>query len=82
MKDMRVIDDKIIYALNTSIPTASFKSQVDATEKCTGLHEQILNTYDLRQGALNACINFAQEKVSKAAETGDRSAQRMAQTQV
>ena len=38
---MRIIDDKIIYAINQSIPTASFKGQIDATEKCKSLHTQV-----------------------------------------
>ena len=38
---MRMIDDKIIYALNTTVPTTSFKGQVDATKTCQGLYGQV-----------------------------------------
>ena len=38
---MRAIDDKIIYALNTTVPTKSFKGQVNATETCKGLYEEV-----------------------------------------
>ena len=38
---MRQIDDKIVYAINQSIPTASFKGQSDAKENCKGLHETV-----------------------------------------
>ena len=41
LKGMRVIDDKIVYALNNSIPTTSFKGQVDASEKCKELHQEV-----------------------------------------
>ena len=41
LKEMRSIDDKIVYAINQSIPTASFKGQVDPTGKCKDLHEQV-----------------------------------------
>lgn len=43
---------------------------------------QILSTYDLREGALTACINFAQEQVSKATEANNPSARRQAQMHV
>ena len=38
---MRADDDKIIYKLNTSLPTTSFADQVSATEHCKGLYEQV-----------------------------------------
>ena len=38
---MRTIDDKIIYALNTTVPTQSFKGQVNATETCKDLYSQV-----------------------------------------
>ena len=41
LKEMRQIDDKIVYAINQSIPTASFKGQSDAKENCKGLHETV-----------------------------------------
>lgn len=37
---MRAIDDKIIYKLNTSVPTVSFADQVSAREQCKELYEQ------------------------------------------
>ena len=39
---MRLIDDKIVYALNTSIPTASFKEKIDPTSKCKELYHQVI----------------------------------------
>ena len=38
---MRLIDDKIVYAINQSIPTASFKGQSDAKENCKELSETV-----------------------------------------
>ena len=40
---MRLIDDKIIYALNTSIPTLSFKGQINPHDKCKELHSQVIS---------------------------------------
>ena len=60
LKGMRVIDDKIVYALNNSIPTISFKGQVDASEKCKELHQEVstIITYSNSVSAsqlFNAC---------------------------
>ena len=38
---MRIIDDKIVYAINQSIPTASFKGQSDAIQNCKELHQTV-----------------------------------------
>merc|ERR1711953_1585217 len=62
LKNMRLIDDKIVYALNTSIPTASFKEKIDPTSKCKELYHQIEETYDLREGAISACISYHQDR--------------------
>ena len=37
LRESRAIDDKIIQALNNSIPTASFKGKVDSANKCKDL---------------------------------------------
>ena len=41
MKRMRLVDDRIVYALNTSVPTQSFTDKVDAAQTCRSLHEQV-----------------------------------------
>ncbi len=41
LRDARLIDDKIVYALNNSVPTASFKGLINATQKCAELHKQV-----------------------------------------
>ena len=38
---MRLIDDRISNALNRTIPTNSFKGQMDATENCKHLYEMV-----------------------------------------
>ncbi|KAJ8869370.1 hypothetical protein PR048_030946 [Dryococelus australis] len=40
---MRNLDDKIIYALNASIPTDSFKVKTDPTATCKALFDQWLD---------------------------------------
>ncbi|MEQ2206022.1 Protein mix23 [Xenoophorus captivus] len=36
---MRTIDDRIVHALNTTVPTVSFSGKVDATQTCKELYE-------------------------------------------
>ena len=38
---MRAVDDRIIYKLNTSVPTISFANQVSASDECKHLYEQV-----------------------------------------
>ena len=42
LQQMRAVDDKIIYRLNTSVPTISFADQVSASDECKHLYEQVL----------------------------------------
>jgi len=73
LKMSRVIDDKIIYALNTSIPTASIreKHHIDSGEKCTALQQELFDAYETRDNAIKKCINFVAEEVSEAKEKND-----------
>lgn len=59
------MDDKIIYALNTSIPTESFKKKVDATAACEDLYFQIKRAHSEREGAIKNCILSTADTVKK-----------------
>jgi hypothetical protein len=50
---MRTLDDKIIYVLNTSIPTDSFKGQIDASSSCKELFDQVESVCLLSEGIMN-----------------------------
>merc|ERR1711944_11716 len=82
LKEMRLIDDKIVYAINQSIPTASFKGQSDAKENCKGLHETIKVTYDTRAAAVTNCILYTQYQVENMRASGDKANLRSAQLSV
>ncbi|KAJ0178766.1 hypothetical protein K1T71_005541 [Dendrolimus kikuchii] len=56
LKKMRIFDDKIVYALNTSIPTESFKNKVDATFACKELYSQIQEGNSDRESVIKNCI--------------------------
>ncbi|XP_072742792.1 protein MIX23 isoform X2 [Anoplolepis gracilipes] len=60
---MRLLDDKIIYMLNTTIPTESFKGQVDSTVQCKDLFQQIKFVHTQREQAIMKCLNIAKERM-------------------
>ena len=41
LQQLRALDDKIIYKLNTSVPTQSFAGLVSADERCKQLYEEV-----------------------------------------
>ena len=41
LKVLRLLDDKIIYELNKSVPTASFAGEISAKEKCNELYNEV-----------------------------------------
>ncbi|XP_001602291.2 coiled-coil domain-containing protein 58 [Nasonia vitripennis] len=71
LQKMRQIDDKIIYMLNTTIPTESFKGQVDPTTKCKDLFKQIQSGHAQREIAIKKCLNTAHERVKALKEQRD-----------
>ncbi|CAH2071230.1 unnamed protein product, partial [Iphiclides podalirius] len=65
LKKMRVLDDKIVYTLNSSIPTESFKKKVDATAVCQELYVQIQKGHEERENVIKNCIVVTAETVKK-----------------
>lgn len=60
---MRELDDKIIYMLNTSIPTESFKGQISPSQTCERLYNQLQDNYSQREKAITNCIVVTAESV-------------------
>ncbi|XP_006627802.1 protein MIX23 [Lepisosteus oculatus] len=56
LKAMRTIDDRIVHELNTTVPTASFKGKVDATQTCKQLYESLMEAHVSRDKAIKSCI--------------------------
>ncbi|XP_015118778.1 coiled-coil domain-containing protein 58 [Diachasma alloeum] len=71
LQKMRQIDDKIIYLLNTTIPTESFKGQVDATSNCKDLFHQIQSGHSQREIAIKKCLNTTRDRVKKLKDQKD-----------
>ncbi|XP_051971073.1 protein MIX23 isoform X2 [Xyrauchen texanus] len=56
LKVMRTIDDRIVHALNTTVPTVSFSGKVDATQTCKELYESLMEAHLSRDKAIKTCI--------------------------
>ncbi|XP_031834384.1 coiled-coil domain-containing 58 [Nomia melanderi] len=63
LRKMRQVDDNIIHMLNTTIPTESFKAEIDSTAKCKDLFEQIETNHNKREQAITKCLSSSREKV-------------------
>ncbi|NP_001290947.1 coiled-coil domain-containing protein 58 [Esox lucius] len=68
LKTMRSIDDRIVHSLNTTVPTASFSSRVDASQTCKQLYESLLEAHLSRDRAIKTCIARTSEVVSQLRE--------------
>lgn len=62
---MREVDDKIIYALNTTIPTESFKGQISASETCQVLFGRLNEAHKERENCIKTCITVTAERVKE-----------------
>lgn len=67
LKQMRDLDDKIIYALNLSLPTESIKarSAINPESSCKELYGRLKQGYDLRGEKIRECIMVTAESVKK-----------------
>ncbi|KHJ45598.1 hypothetical protein D918_04335 [Trichuris suis] len=69
IKSMRRIDDKIVYEINTTIPTNSFAKGVNVAERCRKLYEQfcgllqLKKAHDSRQEIIRRCIGQSERRV-------------------
>lgn len=79
LKNSRAIDDKIIQALNNSIPTASLRSKGEAGEKCQDLWAQISKIHTQREESIKTCVSYFDERMTTLKAAGDRSGARQNQ---
>ncbi|XP_018017047.1 protein MIX23 [Hyalella azteca] len=56
LRNLRVVDDKIIYALNLATPTQSFRDAIDPAVKCKQLFEELAANYKERSQLLERCL--------------------------
>lgn len=62
---MREVDDKIIYALNTSLPTESFRAQISAHNTCQSLYDELQTAHNQRSDAIKNCILSTADSVKE-----------------
>ena len=63
---MRKIDDHIVYALNTSIPTESFVGDRNRPSKqCSDLYNQLRSSYNSREDLIKKCIIRTNDRLVK-----------------
>lgn len=72
LKVLRLIDDKIIYELNKSVPTSSFSGEINAEQKCRELYTELLAGYQTREQAIKKCINEVNKNTQLLRERRDR----------
>ncbi|CAD7003357.1 unnamed protein product [Ceratitis capitata] len=73
IKKLRAVDDNIIYTLNTSLPTESFKGQVNCEKVCTNLFNQLKEVHRKRENKINDCILISAESLKQLRELRDNS---------
>ncbi|NP_001187906.1 protein MIX23 [Ictalurus punctatus] len=68
LKAMRTFDDRIVHALNTTVPTVSFSGKVDVTQTCKELYESLVEAHLRRDKAIKTCIIETSEVVGRLRE--------------
>lgn len=61
---MRMLDDAIIYTLNTKLPTESFREGKDSQATCRELFTQLENNYKVREEGFNRCLQYSRVRVA------------------
>ena len=72
---MRDLDDKVIYALNNSLPTASIKARTDSQPEsnCKKLYDSLKSSYFQRDKIIQDCILMTAEQISQLKKQRDNS---------
>ncbi|XP_058951968.1 protein MIX23 [Pocillopora verrucosa] len=72
LKVLRLVDDTIIYKLNTSIPTDSFVGEINAEQKCQELYNKLMSGYKTRDQAIKKCITEVSENTKQLREETEK----------
>ncbi|CAL1597007.1 unnamed protein product [Knipowitschia caucasica] len=78
LKVMRIIDDRIVHSLNTTVPTVSFSGKVDATQTCKQLYETMMEAHLSRDRAIKSCIAQSSEVVGQLREAREKDGDNLA----
>lgn len=77
LRVMRTIDDRIVHALNTTVPTVSFSGKVDATQTCKELYESLMKAHLSRDKAIKSCIAQKSEVVAQLREQREKDSENL-----
>ncbi|VIO97393.1 MGC82625 protein, putative [Brugia malayi] len=62
---LRKIDDKILFELNTALPSESFSSNMDKGEKCRSIYKELLTMRVKRMNLIQHCVDENQTNISR-----------------
>ncbi|XP_031552731.1 coiled-coil domain-containing protein 58-like [Actinia tenebrosa] len=68
LKVLRLLDDKIMYKLNTSVPTESFAGEINGEAKCRELYTELLDGFKSRENAIKRCIHEVSNNIKSIKE--------------
>ncbi|VDN03616.1 unnamed protein product [Thelazia callipaeda] len=64
LNKLRQIDDKILFELNTALPSKSFSANIDKGEKCRSVYEQLITMRARRMDLIQRCIDENQDNIN------------------
>ncbi|EJW77956.1 hypothetical protein WUBG_11137 [Wuchereria bancrofti] len=62
---LRKTDDKILFELNTALPSESFSSNMDKGEKCRSIYKELLTMRVKRMSLIQHCVDENQANISR-----------------
>lgn len=68
LSKFRQIDDKILFELNTALPSKSFEKNVDRGEKCHLIYKELLTMRAKRMSLIQRCVDENQAYIARLRE--------------
>uniref|UniRef100_A0A915PTC2 Protein MIX23 n=1 Tax=Setaria digitata TaxID=48799 RepID=A0A915PTC2_9BILA len=65
---LRQIDDKILFELNTALPSKSFSANVDKSENCHSVYKKLLTMRVKRMNLIQRCVDENQANIARLRE--------------
>ncbi|VDO31691.1 unnamed protein product [Onchocerca flexuosa] len=65
LNKLRQIDDKILFELNTALPSKSFSDNVDKGEKCRSIYKELLAMRVKRMNLIQHCVDENQVNITR-----------------
>ncbi|VDK78745.1 unnamed protein product [Litomosoides sigmodontis] len=65
LNKLRQMDDKILFELNTALPSESFSVNVDKGEKCRSIYETLLTMRTKRMNLIQRCVDKNQANIAR-----------------